>query len=255
VLGWTRAVLLQLAHPLIAAGVADHSTFRQHTAAALSRLHHTVNAMLEITFGDQSARDRALDAIRTIHRRVHGTLPVACGRFPAGTPYSAEDPALLLWVHATLIDSIVVVYEWLVGPLDETERNRYCSESAEVAVALGAAARDVPLSWTALHEYLDREYASGSIAVSPQARVVAAALLSPVSGVAGRPLTTLATLVVAGLLPARIRREYGFPWSNGRERLFKAIFGVLRATRRALPRRIAWWSQAQRWAAVISASR
>jgi uncharacterized protein (DUF2236 family) len=211
--------------------------------------------MLEITFGDDAARDRALDAIRAIHRRVHGTLPVACGRFPAGTPYSAEDPALLLWVHATLIESILMVYERLVGPLDEADRDRYCRDSADVAIALGAAEEDVPLSWPALREYLSHEYASGSIAVSTQARDVAAALLSPVRGFAGVPLTTLGTLVVAGLLPPGIRREYGFPWSRRRERLFEVSLGVLRATRGALPRRLVWWPQARGWAAAMSASR
>src|SRR5205085_5670935 len=84
ILGWVRAILLQLAHPLIAAGVAEHSTFRGSTSAALSRLHQTVGAMLAISFGDDPEREAALEVIRTIHRRVHGTLPSACGPFPAG---------------------------------------------------------------------------------------------------------------------------------------------------------------------------
>jgi uncharacterized protein (DUF2236 family) len=244
-LGWTRAVLLQLAHPLIAAGVADHSTFRGSPVAAFSRLHHTVNAMLGITFGDEEARERALDAIRTIHRRVHGTLPAACGRFPAGTPYSAEDPALLLWVHATLIDSIVLVYDRMVAPLTDSERDAYCADSADVAIELGAVEQDVPRCWSALRAYLDREYASGSIAVSGQARDVAASLLSPVPGRAAAPLTALATLVAAGLLPAEMRREYGFAWSPRRERLFGISLRVLRVAHRLLPRWITWWPQAR----------
>jgi uncharacterized protein (DUF2236 family) len=248
-LGWTRAVLLQLAHPLIAAGVSDHSTFRGSTVSALSRLHHTVNAMLAITFGNDEARERALDAIRTIHRRVHGTLPAACGRFPAGTPYSAEDPALLLWVHATLIESILLAYERLVAPLDEAERDRYCVDSVDVALALGAVEGDVPRCWAALRAYLDREYASGSIAVSGQARGLAAALLSPVSGRAAAPLTALVTLLAAGLLPPEVRRDYGFAWSRPRERVFEAAMRVLRTARHALPRFVAWWPQARRWSA------
>ena len=83
-LAWVRAILLQLAHPLIAAGVADHSTFRGSTTAAFSRLHQTVGAMLSIAFGDHSARQQAIDGIRTVHRRIHGTLVEECGRFAAG---------------------------------------------------------------------------------------------------------------------------------------------------------------------------
>jgi uncharacterized protein (DUF2236 family) len=254
-LGWTRAVLLQLAHPLIAAGVADHSAFRGGAAGAFSRLHHTVNAMLAITFGREADRQRALDAIRAIHRRIHGTLPAACGRFPAGTPYSAEDPALLLWVHATLADSILLAYEQLVAPLDDAERDQYCVDSADVAIALGATDDDVPRSWAALRAYLDREYASGSIEVGRQARDVAAALLSPVPGLAAGPVTALAKLLAAGLLPVEIRREYGFAWSDRREQLFRVGLRVFRGARRVLPRRITWWPQARLWSSSMRRSR
>src|SRR5689334_8440880 len=95
VLGWSRAILLQLAHPLIAAGVYEHSTFRASPVAALSRLHHTVGAMLALTFRDEAERARALDGVRAIHARVNGTLKEPVGRFPAGTRYSAEDPELV----------------------------------------------------------------------------------------------------------------------------------------------------------------
>jgi uncharacterized protein (DUF2236 family) len=246
-IGWTRAILLQLAHPLIAAGVSDHSTFRGGTVASLSRLHHTVNAMLAISFGDEGERARTLDAIGAIHRRVHGTLPAACGRFAAGTPYSAEDPSLLLWVHATLIDSILVVYDRLVMPLSEADRDRYCADSADVAIALGARADEVPRDWRELQAYIEREYAMSSIAVSGQARTLAAALLSPVSSRAAAPLTALVTLLAAGLLPARVRRDYGFPWNRRRKRAFKVTVRVLRLARRTMPHAITWWPQARSW--------
>src|SRR5205085_12117466 len=116
-LGWSRAILLQLAHPLMAAAVARHSSFRSGPAAAAKRLHHTVRAMLDLTFGDDAARTRAVTAIRAIHDRVHGTLSRAVGPFPQGTPYSAHDPDLLLWVHVTLLDSVVLAYDTFVRPL------------------------------------------------------------------------------------------------------------------------------------------
>ena len=209
-LGWTRAILLQLAHPLVAAGVWDHSTFRGGTRPAFSRLGHTVRAMLAITFGRDVEREGALDAIRAIHRRVHGTLGAACGRFAAGTPYSAEDPALLVWVHATLVDSVLVVYDRLVTPLSDVERDQYCADSAEVAVALGAREDEVPSSWHDLQVYMSRQYETGSIVVGDQARELATAMLSPLSGAAAVPATAVVTLLASGLLPESIRRDYGF---------------------------------------------
>jgi uncharacterized protein (DUF2236 family) len=245
VLAWVRAILLQLAHPLIAAGVAEHSTFRASTPAALSRLHQTVGAMLAISFGDAQAREAALEGIRAIHRRVHGTLGTACGPFPAGTPYSAEDPALLLWVHATLVDSVVLVYDALVAPLTDGNRDIYCADAAEVAVALGADPETVPRSWDALRAYVETEIASGSIAPCRQARELAAALLAPSAAMVMTPVNGVLRLAGAGLLPDELRRAYGFEWSARRERAFRALMTTLRMTRRVAPRRVAWWPAAR----------
>jgi uncharacterized protein (DUF2236 family) len=115
--------------------VSEHSTFRDGPLAAAARLHHTVRSMLALTFGDDAAREAALEGIRAIHRRVHGQLTIGTGRFPAGTPYSAEDPDLLLWVHATLLDSIPRIYELIVAPLTARARR---------ALRPGCADRDRP---------------------------------------------------------------------------------------------------------------
>ncbi len=153
--GWSRAILLQLAHPLVAQGVADHSTFRAGLFTAAVRLHHTVQAMRHLTFGGEARARLALDGILAIHRRVNGTLRGAVGPYPAGTAYSAEDPALVLWVHATLLDSLPIVYAELVQPLSAGELDAWCMESAPVARALGAG-DDVPTSWATLQAYLTR---------------------------------------------------------------------------------------------------
>ena len=150
VLGWSRAILLQLAHPLIAAGVFEHSGFRSSPLAAIERLHHTTRAMLAITFGNAGQRDAAIEGIRRIHTRVNGTLPEAAGPFAAGTYYSAEDPALLLWVHATLVESMVVAYEHLVGPLTPADLDAYCEQSAPSSIALGVRPGEIPMTWTTL---------------------------------------------------------------------------------------------------------
>jgi uncharacterized protein (DUF2236 family) len=245
-LAWLRALLLQLAHPLIAAGVAEHSTFRGSGAAAFARLHQTIGAMLAITFGTHAERERVLDGIRAIHRRVHGTLPSAAGTFPSGTPYSAEDSALLIWVHATLAESIVLAYEQLVEPLAPRDRDRYCADSADVAVELGARAGDVPRSWAALREYIERRLASGEIAVGPQAEALAAALVSPFgSGLRNRLFASMVSLLAAGQLPSSVRVQYGFAWNRRRARRYVRVMTVLRLVRRLAPPRLAVWKSAR----------
>ena len=244
-LGWSRAILLQLAHPLIAAGVSEHSTFRGGPLAAASRLHHTVRAMLALTFGDDIGREHALEGIRAIHRRVHGRLAVGAGRFPAGTPYSAEDPDLLLWVHATLLDSIPRIYELIVAPLTRLERDAYCEQAAPVAVALGARDTDVPRTWGALTAYVDAMYASGSIAVGDQAREVAAAVLAPPLARVIAPIAWTNHLVTMGLLPDHIRRQYGFAWNAAKDRALRRVMLAARAARLITPPLLAQWPESR----------
>ncbi len=213
-LGWTRAILLQLAHPLIAAGVYDHSSFRATPLAAAARLHSTIRAMLALSFGTDAEREHALHGIRTIHTRVNGQLPEAVGVFPAGAAYSAEDPALVLWVHLTLLESIPLAYERFVGPVSDQERDSYCAESAWVATALGARPADVPMTWRHASDQLSRMYGSGILCVGAQARALSVAVLAPRLARAVPPLASWNRLVTIGLLPAEIRREYGLAWSD-----------------------------------------
>jgi uncharacterized protein (DUF2236 family) len=244
-IAWVRAILLQFAHPLIAAGVAQHSTFRRAPGAASARLRHTLGAMLALTFGTDAERDAAVDGIRAIHRRVRGTLAHACGPFPAGTRYSAEDPALLTWVHATLLESMVLVYEQLIGPLSVAERDRYCDDAAELALALGALPGEVPRSWRELRAYIDAQFASGHIVVGDDALSLSNALLCPIPGPFGSIITFALSHLAAGLLPERVRLQYAFEWNRQCGRRFARIMSTLRRMRRVLPRSIVLWKAAR----------
>jgi uncharacterized protein (DUF2236 family) len=245
-LGWSRAILLQMAHPLVAAGVADHSHFRAGPVTAVRRLHGTVKSMLALSFGDAFEAGHAIAAIRTIHTRVRGQLRQTTGPFPAGTRYSAEDPALLLWVHATLIDSVIVLYERIVSPLSPAERDSYCAEAADVAIALGVDEDAVPRSWPALQAYLQQEYSSGHIVVGDDARrIVEAVLFPPLSAVSG-PFAWVNRLVTLGLLPDAVREQYRYAWNDRRARQLTRTLGVIRVVRRALPKAVAWWPAARK---------
>jgi uncharacterized protein (DUF2236 family) len=244
--GWCRAILLQVAHPLVAAGVAEHSSFRGGALAPVLRLRSTVRAMLAISFGAPDAQHRALEGIRTIHRRVHGRLGHGVGVYQAGTPYSAEDPALLLWVHATLLESVVLVHERLVSDLTAAEKDAYCAESAWTAVALGAFDPDVPRTWRALNRYMEVEYASGRIAVGEEARALADAVLGPPLGRLVWPALWLNRTLTIGWLPPVLRRQYGYRWTPGRARRFEYTLRALRLSRSITPRTVALWPEARR---------
>jgi uncharacterized protein (DUF2236 family) len=244
--GWGRAILLQLAHPLVAAGVYGHSSFRATPWAAASRLYHTVHAMLALTFGGDDDRERTLDAIRAIHRRVNGVLEDAVGPFPAGTRYSAEDPALVLWVHATLIESVILTYERLVAPLSAAERDAYCEEAFPIAIALAARPQDVPRRWDDLRGYMERVHASKTLAVGSHARELSRAVLSPAGAWAVAPATRLNRVVTTGLLPSDIREQYGLAWTDRDERRLERILSWLRAARRVLPDALALWPDSRR---------
>jgi uncharacterized protein (DUF2236 family) len=244
-LGWPRAILLQVAHPLVAAGVIDHSSFRDSSLASARRLRQTVGAMLGIVFGDATEQARVIATIRGIHERVHGTLREPVGAFPAGTPYSAEDPALLLWVHLTLVQSIVIAFDALVAPLSGSERDAYCRETSPVAIALGATAADVPRDWAALETAIDETIRSGAVRVGTDARATAATILRGGMATLAGPVGWATRHLTIGWLPSGIRSQYGFTWSPRDERRAEWLARQLRRTRRVLPAALALWPEAR----------
>jgi len=230
--GWGRAILLQLAHPLVAQGVADHSGFRGERWGRLHRLDRTLRAMLALTFGTDREAEAAARGIQGIHRRVHGELAGAGGHFPAHARYTAEDPALLTWVHATLLDSYLLTYDLLVGPLTVEEQDRYCAESRRAELLLGMPPGCLPGSVVELKGYLAHMLAGGEIAVGDTARRLAQDILYPPTFLIGRPLVALARLPAVGLLPASVRDGYGLTWSPRQARALAATAAI---SRRLLP--------------------
>ena len=246
VLGWGRAILLQLAHPLVAAGVGGHSRFDTGPLAYIERMRRTIRAMLSLTFGTEEQIRRTTERINAIHRRVHGRLERSVGRYPAGTPYDATDPELLTWVHSTLIDSQLRTYALFVGPLSTDERDRYCAEAARLGPLLGVAARALPDTAAGLERYLTEMEQAERLAVGEQARALGSALLAPPGGRWVTPAVRLGRLVTVGLLPASIRGRYGFGWGARHERRLRSVAATLRAARRVVPPVLREWPAARR---------
>ncbi len=242
VLGWGRAILLQVAHPLVGAGVAAHSGFRDSPLGPVRRLQATVGAMLALTFGDDAEADRATRRILATHDRVSGRLEADTGPFPAGTPYSAHDPDLLLWVHATLLDSMLLLYERTVAPLTPADRDEYVAAAADGMQRVGVPMARAPRTASDLRAYLDGIVARGTLALTPATRAVADAVLSPQFGWIVAPLTHTQRLLTIGLLPPSVRELYGYPWDARRERRLHTVLAVLRRVRQHSPERVARWA-------------
>src|SRR5688572_4090914 len=201
--------------------------------------------MLALSFGTDAEREHALHGIRTIHTRVNGQLRESVGMFPAGSAYSAEDPALVLWVHLTLLESIPLTYELFVGPVSEQDRDSYCAESAWVATALGARPADGPVTWSHASEQLAWMYASGVLAVGSQAHELSVAVLAHRFSRMLPPLASWNRLIAVGLLPAEIRRQYRLAWNDSDQRRFERIVFRLRRIRQSLPDVLALWPESR----------
>lgn len=256
VAGWGRAILLQLAHPTVAAGIHDHSSFRGSLLSSVRRLHSTVGAMLSLTFGDTEEMITAAARINAIHDRVQGHVQPSLER-PAEA-YSAHDADLQRWVHATLLESIPLTYDRLVGPLTLRERDRYCLESAFIEPLLGMPAGWLPRDSAQLDAYMHQMLTGGPIVVTDTSRALARAVLYPPQWYLAWPAFRAMQLLTIGSLPPSIRRAYGFAWRGREERALARWTTLIRTSLRLLPRRAREWPMARRtrheqeWSATIA---
>ena len=245
-LGWGPAILLQFAHPMVAAGVAEHSSFRAAPVERLRRLRSTLDAMLALTFGTPEQVARAAAGINEIHDRVQGELGAAAGPFPAGAGYSAHDPELLRWVHATMLDLLPRTYRLFVGPLDDRDWDRYCLEASGVAPLLGLPTDYLPASLEQLQTYLRVMLEGDEVVVTPTARMLAQALLWPPFPSGSQALLRLVRLTAVGLLPPGVRRGYGFRWEPRQERALLRSAGAIRLLLGLTPGWLKHWPAARR---------
>ncbi len=231
-LGGGRALLMQIAHPLVAAGVADHSDFE---ANAFARLWRTLDAALTVAFGDGEQATAVSRRVTEVHRRVTGRR--------GDRTYSALDPELLLWVHATLVDSALVAYERFVDPLTPAERERYYQEMKGFAAAFSVPVEVLPNRLADFDRYLDETVAR--LEVSGEARRLAGEILRPPVPLPLLPVRQAFGMITAGLLPGRLRAAYGLPWSPAREAALEAAARILRGSRRHLPPGALAWPHAK----------
>lgn len=233
---------MQLADPLVAQGVADHSDFR---GDRFGRLFRTVETSMDLIFGPRERAEEMIQRINAVHRSVHGTLPEGVGAYAPGTEYSATDPDLLFWVHATLVDTSILFYDKFVGTLDETGRDSYYRETTWSAEALGVPPSKIPPTYPDFVRYLDGMLSGGRVVVGDRARDLATSILYPRPGPAVRRLFDPLNVITIGTLPEVLREGYGLRWDRRRSALLRAAEAGIRRMLPLTPPMIRYVPQAR----------
>ncbi|HYH58968.1 MAG TPA: oxygenase MpaB family protein [Thermoleophilaceae bacterium] len=227
-LGGGAAIIMQVAHPLVGAGVAEHSNYREDP---WGRLYRTLDITTSIVFGSTAKANEASERLRAVHKSVHGLTTEAGGRHPAGTKYSANDPTLGMWVHATLVDTSLKVYEAYVRRLSHPEKVRYYEEQKRLGEMFGVPVERQPATLAEFYDYFDGMVAE-ELAVTSALTDVVDATMRPELPFVARPLVEALNLATVSLLPQRLRDELGLEWGENRRRLVSASRALVR---RALP--------------------
>jgi len=230
-LGGGRAALLQLAHPMIAYAIAQHSYTRADVAARFRRTFRSVFAMV---FGDLDEAFRAARRVHAVHAAIRGTIPEAIGGWAAGTPYCANDAEALRWVHATLVDTTLVVREQLAGALPGAIKDGYVIEMNRFAALFGIPDAMRPRSHAAHAAYMRQMLSSERLAVAPCAREMAQFLMGR-GGERQPPLGRIAEAITARLLPPPLVAAFALHEAPRRVRIGLGAFGRVH---RRVPHRV-----------------
>jgi uncharacterized protein (DUF2236 family) len=235
-LGASRALLVQVAHPLVAQGALDHSDF---THDAVGRFQRTVAWVTTVVFGTKDEARAATREVNQAHRKVEGTLAEehATPAWQAGSAYRARDQDLILWVHSALVESMLATHDAAVGGLQTRERDRFVMEWEQVVRMMGLPDGAGWEGYGDLRAWMDKLVATGVALPGAGSRAVADVILVPRLGMNGpRGLAELTGFITSGLLPDPIRRHYGIRWTPAQELAHRGLCASLRRARMLMPR-------------------
>jgi uncharacterized protein (DUF2236 family) len=226
--GGARSLLMQSAHPLVIAGARETGFYRR---SPWKRLNRTLLLTYTITFGTTAEAKAAAGHINEVHRRVHGVDPVT------GQVYDGLDPDLLLWVHATLVQSALLYEKHTVGQLTPAGRQRFHEEQMRVAELLELPSEKIPPTVDELNQYVNDMVAGDTLQVTDAALEVARLFREVPAEAEWKPVLRAVAWWAFGSLPPKLREAYGIRWSPARERALRASLHALRLMRPAIPLR------------------
>jgi uncharacterized protein (DUF2236 family) len=236
-LGAARALLMQIAHPWVAQGVKDHSVVH---ADPMGRFHRTFVPVFSMNFGDaELAFTRAAQVYR-VHSHIRGTMGETLGPYAAGSPYYANHPDALMWVFATLWDTSATVYERVVGPLADTERERHYQEGKRFAALFGVPDDRLPASYADFKAYVAAMCASETLAVGAAAREIVDLLFDRPRHIVTRAVPGWYRSITADLLPAPLAQAFALEEPGKAKRTADRVIRRLSTVYRFLPGHVRW---------------
>jgi uncharacterized protein (DUF2236 family) len=229
-----RAMLLGALEPLTYTGTMLSTRSGDHP---FERLARTAKIQETVFLGTRDEADEVLDKVHQLHETIEGTLPAPAGTYPAGTPYSAFDPELMLWTLAVIADSGRTMYETMVRPLSEGEREDLWQDYVRFGELFRLPASEVPGSYREFKAWWYGKLASPDLQATEHALEMAplVAFRQPVPWSARANLVAQSH-IVKGTLPPRVREIFGIPWSRRHEASFQAIAATHRQARHLFPR-------------------
>jgi uncharacterized protein (DUF2236 family) len=203
------------------------------------RLARTAKVQETVLLGTRAEADEVLARVHRLHETVAGKLPEAAGRYPAGTPYSAFDPELMLWTLAVIADSGREMYETLVRPLDREERELLWQDYVRFGELFGLPRSEVPASHAEFKAWFDGKLAAPDLQATAHGLEMAplVAFRQPVP-LPARGNLAVQNHIIKGTLPPRVREIFGIRWNRAHEASFRALAAASRRTRGAFPHRM-----------------
>lgn len=204
--GGGRAALLQLGHPWVANAIDQHSQTRSDP---LGRFRRTFINVFTMIYGSTDQVMRVANNVHQIHTKIQGAISEASGAFAQGSHYEANEVSAMLWVHATLWDTQVRMYELIFPALTRSEKEAYYQETKLFAYLFGIPDDAIPPDWGAFQEYMEKMYASDEIT----ARRVGREMGDMIFNFRGplKPALSWLQVMTAYMMPPRLREEFGLP--------------------------------------------
>lgn len=248
-----RALAIGALHPVNYTGTSQSTSGRNRP---FRRLVRTANDFETIFFGSRADADRVLAKVRKLHQRVRGELAQEAGQFPAGTPYDAFEPELMLWTAAVSFESALYFYELFVRRLSAWERDAFWLDYVRFGELFGMPRAVAPPTYAAFRAWWDAKLASDEMHLTDEARHTGAFVAFKIPMPKGnQPAKRVHDLVILGSLPPRVRELYGFAWSPWQARAFPLAVAALRGARTVAPPVVRQGSCARSYALVEATER
>lgn len=229
-----RALCVGAVKPLNYVGTSEHT---HNKSTPFRRIAHT-GAMLEAVFlGSRARADRVLAAVDTMHQRVVGVLPEDAGdHYPAGTPYSAFDPQLMLWTVAVIADSAEWFYDRLVRPLSLQEREALWQDYVRFGELFQMPRSVAPATYGEFRDWYEGQLAGADLHLTDEARYMghASAFQIPMPSTR-QAAKRLHDVVMLGSLPPRVRELYGLSYTRAQRLACECALATGRAARLLVP--------------------